>query len=94
MKEAGNPPDIEVLVLARRRIIDFMPGVSSTFSRQETGLPQSVMQRLAEADAFDSLSLSRRASLWKAVRIAHRFHLANCTPPMIASRRCVCPRCR
>jgi error-prone DNA polymerase len=33
-----------------------------------TGLPVSVMRRLAEADAFESLALTRRQALWHVMR--------------------------
>jgi len=34
-----------------------------------TGLPVSVMRRLAEADAFGSLGLSRREALWHVMAL-------------------------
>ena len=35
-----------------------------------TGLPVSVMRRLAEADAFGSLGLTRRQALWHVMRLS------------------------
>jgi error-prone DNA polymerase len=35
-----------------------------------TGLPVSVMRRLAEADAFESLALTRRQALWHVMRLS------------------------
>ena len=40
------------------------------FSRR-TGLPQPVLRRLSEADAFGSLALNRRTALWQALAEDH-----------------------
>jgi error-prone DNA polymerase len=50
------------------RIIAARPFHSVEHLAQTTRLPAHVMRRLAEADAFSSLSLSRRPALWEAMK--------------------------
>ena len=57
--------DMQKLTDARQRIGRF---ASVDQLQHETGFAQSVMKRLAEADAFGSVGLSRRTSLWQSVR--------------------------
>ncbi|HEX3997261.1 MAG TPA: error-prone DNA polymerase [Pirellulales bacterium] len=58
------------------------------FSRR-SGVRPSVVERLARADAFESMKLNRRASLWQALRPAHAKEtfplfdkLADSEPPL------------
>jgi error-prone DNA polymerase len=76
-----------------RRIAD----VRSQFGRfssveefhRATGIPVSVVRRLAEADAFTSLGLSRRQALWQALELRddllplHPPRLSVATPPSL-----------
>ena len=64
-----------------------------------TGLPPKALKKLAHADAFNSLGLSRRDALW-AVRALQRAGDKD-DLPLFASgenaearaRRCICRRC-
>ena len=64
-----------------------------------TGLPPKALQRLAHADAFNSLGLSRRDALWavKALqRSGDKDDLPLFAPPRCRSwsPTCICRRCR
>ena len=58
--------DAERIVAARGRAGRF--GSIDQF-KQMTGLSRKVLRRLAEADAFASLGLSRREALWDAIKL-------------------------
>jgi error-prone DNA polymerase len=59
-------PHARLIEQARRRNGPFRS--ISDFQRR-TGLPTHAIHRLAEADAFSSLGLSRRAALWEALEL-------------------------
>ncbi len=64
----GLPQSQALLIEAARRQEPFRS--MDDFSRR-SGVRPSVVERLARADAFESLHLNRRASLWQALRPAH-----------------------
>lgn len=64
----GLPESQAMLIEAARRHGPFQS--MDDFSRR-SGVRPSVVERLARADAFGSLHLNRRASLWQALRPSH-----------------------
>jgi error-prone DNA polymerase len=64
----GLPESQTLLIEAARRQGPFQS--MDDFSRR-SGVRPSVVERLARADAFGSLHLNRRASLWQALRPSH-----------------------
>jgi error-prone DNA polymerase len=64
----GLPQSQALLIEEARRHGPFQS--MDDFSRR-SGVRPSVVERLARADAFESLHLNRRASLWQALRPAH-----------------------
>lgn len=59
--------DIELLLLARSK-----QRFSSLNALSDVGVTVSVIERLADADAYQSLGLSRRQGLWEATAIADK----------------------
>jgi error-prone DNA polymerase len=59
--------DAETLVTARRKLGAFR---SIEEIHQATGLKKAALRKLAEADAFSSLKLSRREALWQVMALS------------------------
>src|SRR3569832_218915 len=60
----GLSEDDTRLIVAKRSAASSYDSVRDVWLR--TGLPPRVLERLADADAFGSLGLSRRDALWSA----------------------------
>ena len=65
--------DVMLLVAARKKLY------KSIYELREIGLPESSLEKLADADAFRSIGLDRRRALWEAStkdqKVALFFHL-------------------
>ena len=65
--------------------------IPSAISGCAPALPPHVIERLADADAFGSLGLSRRQALWAAKalgRVGDRTTICRCFATMRRQRRC------
>ncbi len=71
--------------IARRRNDDGVAFDSVRDFWARTGVSRAVVERLADADAFASLGLSRRDALWAAKALDHG--IAEDAPPLLAAAR-------
>ncbi|TDX01886.1 error-prone DNA polymerase [Dinghuibacter silviterrae] len=67
-RQVGGISEEDVLLLIARRIRPYV----SVESLQDAGVPLSVLERLADADAFRSLGLDRRQALWEVSALKDR----------------------
>jgi error-prone DNA polymerase len=61
-----NEEDMKLLVRERKN------KYTSIYELREIGLPESALEKLADADAFRSISLDRRLALWEVTTKDHR----------------------